>query len=70
MNTLFLVTTTFTVKSYSVINILFHRWFCIYVAKRVEYETVNLLSLRWKDIKSLEEQIFCKDYGKMKVSTL
>ena len=52
-------------KIISLINILIHCWLCSYVAKRIEYETI---SFWWKEFKSLEEQIFCKDYGRMKVS--
>ena len=67
------VITKFIAKSYSAINILkplIHRWLCGSVAKWVENEAINTISLWWREFISLEEQIFCKDYGKMKVSTL
>ena len=54
----------------SVISILFLGWLCGSVAKRIENEAFNMLSLWWREFESLEEQIFCNYYGRMKACTL
>ena len=61
---------TFTAKSYPLINMLFYHWLCGSVAKRIENVAINTLSLWWREFESLEEQIFCNCYGRMKVYSL
>ena len=61
---------TFTAKSYSLINILFYQWLCGSVAKPMEHVAINMLSLWWREFESLEEQIFCNYYGRMKAYML
>ena len=42
---------------------------CGSVAKRIKNKAFDMFNLSWKEFKSREEQIFCKAYGQMKVST-
>ena len=39
------------------------------MAKRIKLKAFDMLSLSWKKFEPCEEQIFCKAYGQMKVST-
>ena len=62
--------TIFTAKSYLVINILFCQWLCGSVAKPIENVESSTFSLWWRVFESLEQQIFCNYYGRMKLYTL
>ena len=57
---IFITITTFTAKVYSLINISFHCWLCGSVAKWIKNEAINTLSLWWRELNSIKEQIFCE----------